>query len=97
MAISPKGAQGLMQLMPNTAAELGVKNPFDISQNIEGGVKYLSQLLNRYDGDFVKAISAYNAGPARVINETNEMPDFKETKTYVKKVILSYLKNMGVE
>ena len=92
-AISPKGAQGLMQLMPQTAKELGVTNPFDINENIDGGTKYLSQLMGRYDGDLIKAISAYNAGPSQV---STGVPDLKETQSYVKKVMHSYLKNSGV-
>ena len=93
LAISPKGALGLMQLMPKTAEELNVTDAFNINENIDGGTKYLSQLLNRYNGDYVKAISAYNAGPSQVFDR---VPNLKETKSYVKKVMNSYLQNMGI-
>ena len=82
-AISPKGAIGLMQLMPGTAKDLGV-NPFDISQNIEGGTHYMSKLLNRYNGNIDMALAAYNEGMSRVDkNGLNKMPN--ETKDYINK------------
>jgi soluble lytic murein transglycosylase-like protein len=88
-AISPKGARGLMQLMPQTAARLGIENVFDPAANVEGGTKYLRHLLDLYDGDAVKALAAYNAGPQRV-EQYGGIPPYRETWAYVARIIDDY-------
>ena len=84
-ARSPAGASGLTQLMPGTARELGV-NPWDPYANLEGGVKYLRQQLDRFDGDVEKALAAYNAGPGRVIR-AGGIPNIRETRLYVASIM----------
>jgi len=91
-AKSPKGAMGLMQLMPATAKDLGVKDPFDPRQNIEGGVKYLAQLIDKFGGDLELALAAYNAGP-EAVRYYGGIPPYPETRKYVKNV-LSYWEAM---
>jgi len=88
-AISKKGAIGLMQLMPSTADDLGIKDLYNPEHNIHGGVKYLKQLLKRFEGDLRMTIAAYNAGTSK-IQQYQGIPPFKTTRDYVKKVIAYY-------
>jgi membrane-bound lytic murein transglycosylase MltF len=88
-AVSRKGAQGLMQLEPQTAAQLGVGDPFDPETNVDGGTRYLRELLVRYDFDLIKALAAYNAGPQRV-EQYHGVPPYYETQAYVARVVRDF-------
>ncbi len=85
LAVSPKGAVGLMQLSPVVTRELGINDPFDPQLNIDGGVRYLKDLLDTFDGDQKLALAAYNAGPTQV-HRHNGVPPFKDTQKYLKQV-----------
>jgi len=95
-AVSPKGARGLMQLMPGTASQLGVPNAFDPQANVEGGTKYLRELLERYNFDLVKALAAYNAGPERV-ERFGGVPPYYETRVYVARIVKDFNKKKAAE
>ena len=87
-AVSPSGAIGVMQLMPETAASLGV-DPYNKEQNIEGGTKYIRQMLDTFNGDVRKAVAAYNAGP-QAVQDYEGVPPYRETQNYVNKVLDIY-------
>ena len=95
-AVSSKGAQGLMQLMPGTASQLGVGNSFDAQANVEGGTKYLRALMEKYNFDMVKALAAYNAGPQRV-DQFGRVPPYYETRAYVARVVKDFNKKKMAE
>jgi soluble lytic murein transglycosylase-like protein len=88
-AVSRTGAQGLMQLMPQTSSQLGVGNAFDAQANVEGGTRYLRELLERYNFDLVKALAAYNAGPRRV-EQFGGVPPYYETRAYVARIVRDF-------
>ncbi len=90
-AVSSKGAQGLMQLMPSTASIMGVSNPFNPEDNIDGGIRYLKYLLQKFNGNLTLALAAYNAGP-KLIERIKSVPPIPETITYVNRVINYYSK-----
>jgi soluble lytic murein transglycosylase-like protein len=94
-AVSPKGAIGLMQLMPGTAKALGA-DPHDPAQNVEAGAAYLRELLIKYDGDPRRALAAYNAGPGAV-DKYNGVPPYAETQTYIERVLRKYKKSTDSE
>ena len=95
-AVSPKGAQGLMQLMPGTATQMGVPNAFDPQANVEGGTKYLRELLEKYNFDLVKALAAYNAGPQKV-ERFGGVPPYYETRAYVARVVKDFNKKKAAQ
>jgi hypothetical protein len=95
-AVSPKGARGLMQLMPGTASQLGVPDAFDPQANVEGGTKYLRELLELYNFDLVKALAAYNAGPHRV-EQFKGVPPYYETRAYVARIVRDFNKKKAAQ
>jgi soluble lytic murein transglycosylase-like protein len=88
-ALSPKGAAGLMQIMPATGRDLGLVNPWDPQQSLAAGAKYLRQLIDRYNGDVRLALGAYNAGPARV-DQYGDVPPISETQNYVRRILSEF-------
>ena len=91
--VSPKGAQGLMQLMPGTAAGFGVRHSFDPAQNVSGGTRYLRELLNRFNNRVDLVLASYNAGEGAVIKFGHKVPPYKETRNYVKQISYRYRRN----
>jgi len=94
-ATSPKGAQGLMQLMPDTAARYGVTNPYDVAQSIMGGTRYLKDLLTMFNGRVDLALAGYNAGEGAVMKFGNAIPPYSETRNYVKLILARYTKKQA--
>ena len=92
LAVSPQGALGLMQMMPETAEEFGVANVYDPGQNLDAGASYLAFLLRRFDGDLVLALAAYNAGPGKV-KRMGGMPPFRETRKFTENVLRLYVEH----
>ena len=92
-ATSHKGAQGLMQLMPGTAARYGVTNPYDVAQNIQGGTRYLKDLLKMFNGRIDLALAGYNAGEGAVMKYGNSIPPYNETRNYVRLILKRYTKS----
>jgi soluble lytic murein transglycosylase-like protein len=88
-AVSPKGARGLMQLMPATAATLGVRNIHDPEENIQGGMKYMRKLMDKFDNNLVLSLAAYNAGPS-LVERIRKVPNYRETKDYVRTITARY-------
>lgn len=88
-AVSPKGAMGIMQLIPSTALLMGVKNPFDPVENIDGGIRYMKYLLERFNGNVTLALASYNAGP-NLVESLGRIPNISETQNYVKRISLRY-------
>jgi soluble lytic murein transglycosylase-like protein len=95
-AVSPKGAKGVMQLMPFTSKRLRVADPFDPIENIEGGIKYIKELLVTFEGDLINTVAAYNAGPAAV-RKYGGIPPYQETRLYVRRVMDLYRQYSAVE
>ena len=92
LAVSPEGALGLMQMMPETAEQLGLRNVYDPGQNLDAGASYLEYLLRRFDGDLVLALAAYNAGPGKV-DRFQGMPPFRETRKFTENVLRLYVEH----
>jgi soluble lytic murein transglycosylase len=95
-AVSPKGAKGVMQLMPFTSKRLRVADPFDPIENIEGGIRYIKELLDTFEGNLINAVAAYNAGPAAV-RKYGGVPPYQETRLYVRRVMDLYRQYSAVE
>ena len=95
-ATSPKGAGGLMQLMPGTARDMGVTDVYDPKANIQGGAKYLKRLMTMFDNDIALAVAAYNAGPDAVLSRGRVIPPFAETQRYVPSVLRQYRRLQGL-